>query len=91
MKIVRVVTSNGKRVVGLSVPESLLPLVAKITSYALQEPQAPTDQAPTDQAPAVDYSTEFQMAPLTEPLVHANGGPRSDSLRSFDPPTIVRP
>jgi hypothetical protein len=53
--------------------------------------QAPTDQAPTDQAPAVDYSTEFQMAPLTEPLVHANGGPRSDSLRSFDPPAIVRP
>lgn len=70
---------------------------AVVDGYGVaSEPQAPTDQAPTDQtptdqAPAVDYSTEFQMAPLTEPLVHANGGPRSDSLRSFDPPTIVRP
>ena len=65
---------------------------AVVDGYGVaSEPQAPTDQAPTDQAPAVDYSTEFQMAPLTEPFVHANGGPRSDSLRSFDPPAIVRP
>jgi hypothetical protein len=58
---------------------------------AASEPPAPTAPAPTEQAPAADYSTEFQMAPLTEPLVHANGGPRSDSLNSFAPPVRARP
>jgi|TARA_R110002110_G_scaffold161212_8_gene359946 hypothetical protein len=46
--------------------------------------------APTEQAPAVDYSTEFQMAPLTQPLVLANGGPRSDPMVSFAPPANAR-
>jgi hypothetical protein len=53
--------------------------------------QAPIEQASADQAPAVDFSTEFQMAPLTEPLVYANGGPRSDSMDSFAPPAYARP
>jgi hypothetical protein len=53
---------------------------------AASEPPAPIAPAPI--APAADYSTEFPMAPLTEPLVHANGGPRSDS---FAPPARARP
>jgi hypothetical protein len=53
--------------------------------------QTPTGQTPTDQAPAVDYSTEFRMAPLTEPLVRVNGRSTSDSLDSFAPPANARP
>ena len=58
---------------------------------AASEPPAPIAPAPADPARAAGYSTEFQMAPLTEPLVHANGGPRSDSASSFAPPVRARP
>jgi len=45
----------------------------------------------TDQAAAVDFSTEFQMAPLTDPRASANGRSTSDPMDTFAPPANARP
>lgn len=51
---------------------------------------APEPAASTDQSAAADFSSGFQMAPLTDPRAPANGRPTSDSMNSFAPPANAR-